>query len=464
MKLRHRFALTFAAASLGSLLADRLVTYESFRQLQQYELDSGLLARARDEGNEMALLGRKTIELEGADSEDTDPLDQLVTYGALYRADGSLIADTPSFAHAPSLGELGPSGSRTPGVCFDFRFRDKRLRGVLVEVSAPQLPEARYFLLAASRRGIDSDTQQLLAIGWWVVVASMPFAVALGWWLGRRMTRDIETLVTAAGRVTAGELELPRALGRRTDAEVEALGVALRDMVKRLRGLIETEQRFAAHAAHELRSPLSALRGELELALRRERSAPEYASTLRDALDDTNRLITLAEDLLVVSRLQSGAIEDASDTLEIGALIEQAVSSSRARGEEASQVVVEGERGDARVRGSHTTLLRMVRNLVDNAVVHGKGAPVRVRVRRTVEDGARYVCVDVEDDGPGIGDEDAARVFEPFHRGADARIDSGAGLGLGIAREIARTHDGDIELDSRSSPTRFVVRLPEAPS
>ncbi len=455
MKLRHRFAVTFAAASLGTLIAARLVTLESFHKVQEYELDQGLRERAREESSEVALLGRKALELEYAQKEETDPLEQLVTYGALYRADGTVVADTPSFAHAPGLDEIGVSRSRT-GSCFDFRFRGKPLRGVLAQVAYEGSPEPHYLLLAASRGDMDADARKLLAVGWWVVVACLPVTLAIGWWLGRRMTKGIEELAGAAARVTAGELDLPIA-SRSRDEEVAALGAALREMVDRLKALIETERRFASHAAHELRSPLTALRGELELALRRERSPAEYEATLRDALDDTNRLVDLAEDLLVVARLDSGAVEAQEEETDVADLVDEAIAQSAARAP--TDVVI--DRGSERltVRGARVALVRMIRNLVDNAVVHGGPGEVRVRIRARAEDGARWAEVEVEDDGQGVAEEDRDHVFERFHRGARARLEPGAGLGLGIAREVARRHGGDVVMASAAKPTRFVIRL-----
>ncbi|MBX3214585.1 MAG: HAMP domain-containing histidine kinase [Labilithrix sp.] len=459
MKLRHRFALTFALASLGTLVLARVVTIVSFTRLQEYELDQGLRARAREESDEVALVGRTALERERVSDDDADPLEQLVTYGALYRADGTVVADTRSFAHAPALHELGSSAAAS-GACFDFRFREKTLRGVVVELPARAGAERQFLLLAASRREIDDDARQLLALGWWIVAACLPLSVALGWLLGRRMTKGVETLATAAGRVTAGDLDMDLSSSAPGDDEVAALGRALREMVAWLKGLIETERRFASHAAHELRSPLAALRGELELALRRKRTGEEYEAMLRDALEDTNRLVDLAEDLLVVARIERGAGDERAEEIDARTLVNEAIAASAARA--AGDVVVDVVDAPVVVRGARVALVRMLRNLVDNAVVHGAAREhggVRVRVRRDVDGGAAVARIEVEDDGPGVAVEDRAHLFEPFHRGATARQEPGAGLGLGIAREIARRHGGDVAMDSARSPTRFVVTL-----
>lgn len=460
MKLRHRLAIHFALGSSALLVTSRLATLASFQRVQEYELDHGLKVRAAEEGNAVALLGRKALEAayEGKEGEgDPDPLEQLVTYGALYRADGELVADTPSFASAPPLARLGIDVERSARTtdCFDFKFRGSTLRGVVVEVKGA--PEKQYLLLAASRRDMDADAQQLLAVGWWVLVIAIPSSLVVGWWFGRRTTRGIEELATSARRVASGELDVRFDPDRPRDEEVAALAAAMREMVGRLKTLLETERRFASHAAHELRSPLAVLRGELELALRRPRQGSEYEAFLREALDDTKRLANLAENLLVVARSGARGASPPAEVLDVRALIDEAIASSLARVPEAPPIDVAG--ADARVQGVRDDLVRMIRNLVDNAVEHGVGAePVRVRVTAR---GSELAIV-VENDGPGIAEEDRDRIFEHFHRGADARAISGAGLGLGIAREVAARHGGGITLDSTANPTRFVVRLPLA--
>ena len=311
--------------------------------------------------------------------DEPDPLEQLVTYGALYRADGSLVADTRSFSNAPSLSQLGISVERSArdADCFDFKFRDSTLRGVVVEVKGA--PEKQYILLAASRRDMDADAQQLLAVGWWVLVIAVPSSLVVGWWFGRRTTRGIEDLAASARRVASGELDVRFEPDRPRDEEVAALAAAMREMVGRLKTLLETERRFASHAAHELRSPLAVLRGELELALRRPRQGSEYETFLREALDDTKRLANLAENLLVVARSGARGSSPPTEPLDVRELIDEAIASSRARAPDAPSIEVDGDA--ACVQGVRGDLVRMVRNLVDNAVEHGVGAePVRLRV------------------------------------------------------------------------------------
>jgi two-component system heavy metal sensor histidine kinase CusS len=461
MKLRHRVALMFAALTSTLLIASRGVTIASFQQSQQRDLDESLRERARIAAAEIANRGRRAFELEhDPNVEQSDPLEELVTYGALYRADGTLVADTLAFPNAPSPTELGwRPGANLPSSCFDFPFRDTTLRGVLTEVVPSGSRDRQVLLIAASRRGMDADARKLLELGWWVTVAAVGASLVVGWLFGKRMTRGVEGIAAAARRVTAGDLDARIAtVGR--DEEVVELAKTLTQMVERLRALIENERRFASHAAHELRSPLAALRGELELALRRPRTTDEYAAAIRAVLDDTNRLIKLSEDLLAMAR-RAASGERRESRCSARELVEEAVDASLARSDAARQVKLDVE--DVDVRGDRRDLVRMVRNLIDNAVAHApEGTSVLVRVRRAPSPGRSdgIMRLDVEDDGPGVPEPLRERIFEPFFRGDSDREHSGAGLGLGIAREVARAHGGDVELESSAPVTRFVVRLP----
>lgn len=455
MRLRRRLALYFAGGSTAMLIISRVAILASFRQVQEYELDRSLETRAQHEGAEVSLIGRRALEAAyDAQEGEADPLEQLVTYGALYRADGTVVADTPSFSQAPLLRDLGVDVGRGHAP-FNFRFQNKVLRGVLVDVRG-RAAEGQYLLLAASRRDMDADAQLLLTIGWWVLAASLPLTLALGWWFGRRVTRGVERLASEARRVTAGELDVAFDHGSGDD-EVSALAASMREMVNQLKTLLTTERRFASHAAHELRSPLAVLQGELELALRRPREASAYETFLRDALDATKRLVSLSKDLLIVARAGEGD-RSRHEALDLSDIVREAVDASQAKTTLAAGVQIEG--ADVRVRGLRSDLVRMFRNLLDNAVVHG-AAPIRVVISPDTR--SAMVRVTVEDHGPGVSDEDRVSVFEHFYRSGDAREISGAGLGLGIAREIATRHGGDLTLDSPARPTHFVVRLPIDP-
>jgi two-component system heavy metal sensor histidine kinase CusS len=206
-----------------------------------------------------------------------------------------------------------------------------------------------------------------------------------------------------------------------------------------------------------LRSPLTTLYGELTHALRRPRDAAEYRRVIEDVLDSTRRLKQLAEDLLALARI--GAEPPGPDVVLAGACVQEAVRwVARAAQDRRVTITVAGP--DAALRGQPRDLARMLRNLLDNALAH---APPDSRVEVTLARREDVVVIAVSDQGPGVPTADRERVFEPFYRGALERAegDAGAGLGLAIAREIARAHGGDVVLgDAPTRGARFVVTVP----
>ena len=226
-----------------------------------------------------------------------------------------------------------------------------------------------------------------------------------------------------------------------------------------IRDSLRRQREFAADASHELRTPLAVVRGSVE-DLRRHPETP--VSEVGDALDDIEaevaHLTTLVDDLLLLARTDSGTVELRSDPVELAEVAGEAVQ-ALAAGADARGVTLRLDGAPGTVRGDQQRLRQLVTILVDNALRHvSSGGSVLVAVRP----GATSTLV-VEDDGPGIRDEDLPHVFDRFWRAPDAP-DGGTGLGLAIARWIAEHHGGHISAANRpdSGGARFVVSLPAA--
>jgi two-component system heavy metal sensor histidine kinase CusS len=232
-------------------------------------------------------------------------------------------------------------------------------------------------------------------------------------------------------------------------------------MIERLEELVASQRVFISSAAHELRSPLTSLRGELELALRRERSAAEYKETIEAALADAVSLVTLADDLLAIARIENRRANGASkDVTRVSDLMEEATRMARGNAEARKvDVVVVAPPKDVAISCSRKEVARALRNLLDNAIAHSQSGK-SVSLKTAVQDG--HVDIAVEDEGSGVREEDASLLFAPFWRGTGERAGAeGAGLGLALAREIARAEGGDIAYDPEFSPgARFVLTLP----
>ncbi len=453
MSLRARYVVAISAITLVTLGGAFVAVSSTVNSSQQRQLDLALAHEAREEAAEAAQLGGDELAISDRPGPAANDVGPLTKYGAIYGPAGELLAQTPSWrGHPPPLAELpGPGGA-----AFDLWSGEEHLRGI--HVAIPAHPEAT-LLLAAPRSDLDGDERFLmgamgtvfgLALLWTLLVA-----VVVVW----RLTRDHRTIAAVARRVVAGDLDARIGL-RSGDPEVMQLAQDIDAMIDHLGVLIGLQQRFIANAAHELRSPLTTLYGELSHALRRVREPAEYERAIQEALGSTQRLRRLTEDLLAVARVGAGA--DVSEAIvELRALFDEAVALVAAEaGARAVELVWRG--ADARVLARRGDLLRLLRNLLENAVRH---SPANGTVQVSCEERDGWALLVVRDQGPGVAEADRDRLFEAFYRGARERAtnDGGTGLGLTIAREIAEAHGGELRLLAAADPgAHFLLRLPAA--
>ncbi|MEV5187534.1 sensor histidine kinase [Streptomyces werraensis] len=243
-----------------------------------------------------------------------------------------------------------------------------------------------------------------------------------------------------------------------TAHEITALADTINTTLQRLDHAAAQQRRFVADAAHELRSPLTTLLTSLEVALAYPERA-DWPATATTAARQTRRLQALAEDLLLLARLDTGAPTTDPETVDLSALASQMAEQHLLCARKLELTC--DSPGPAPVRGNRDQLERLLRNLLDNAARH---AAHRVQVTVRSEDGR--VVVTVHDDGPGVPAEDAERIFERFVRLDDARSrdQGGTGLGLAIARDLAERHGGTLTLVPRTLGACFELRLPRSPA
>lgn len=458
MKLKSRLSRTFTAINLATLSVSLLVLFLLVRRDELRDFDEALDAQA-SEAARFALLRNAVPPGPGAIPE---ALALSPRYIALYDTNGRLLSANAVLAsRAPaSLAALGLRDDVSEGRHrVELAVGTDHLRGVTV----PLGHDGQVLLYAMPRRFIDQDLAYLLkvSLGLMLSATALTWVVARG--VGRHLSREVGAIAEVARKVQKGELSARVEQPMDSD-ETRDLAEDLGRMIGQLDELMTTQRTFVAHAAHELRSPIATLRGELQLSLRRTRGEEEYRAAIARALQSAELLSLLADDLLTLARVQSRRpIQEARAPF--SAVLEGALGLARATAAERS-VNVEltvAERAHVDVSGARRDLSRALRNLIDNAVAHSpEGGSVLVDASR--DEGA--VLVSVQDEGEGVLAAESKHLFTPFWRGhrEQSGDTQGAGLGLAIAREIARAHGGEVDLAASPRGTRFVMRLLVAPS
>jgi signal transduction histidine kinase len=299
--------------------------------------------------------------------------------------------------------------------------------------------------LGEVNRTVDSVTAALF-LGVPALVAAI---AALAWYLAGRALRPVESIRAEAAAITATTMHR-RVPEPDTSDEVGRLARTMNAMLDRLEESSTRQRQFISDASHELRSPVAAIRAQLEVALRRGGQA-DWPQVARRVLDEDDRLEAAVGELLELARIEEGAEIDPVD-VDLDDLVLEEATRVRSVAIDTSQVSAGRVEGDAR------QLSRLVRNLLDNACAHARA---RVAVEVAARNGE--VRLTVDDDGAGVPPTERERVFDRFTRLDEGRGRDGGGAGLGLAmvRAIAERHGGSVAVeDAPLGGARFVVRLP----
>lgn len=291
----------------------------------------------------------------------------------------------------------------------------------------------------------------------------MPMVLLLaglgGLFLANRALKPIDRISRTAQAISAQDLS-GRINYRGPADELGQLAATFDQMLDRLQAAFEREQRFTADVSHELRTPLTVIKGRIGVTLGRTRTATEYESTLQDMEKAVDRLIRLSNDLLFLARLDQGRLSWEPSEVDLSELLFAIVEQVQPLAELQKIALVEDMPPDLVIHGEPDHLIGLFLNLLDNAIKHTPMAgKVTVRAFRS----GGEVCVVVSDTGAGISPEHLPHLFERFYRveAARSRSTGGAGLGLAIAYEIVRLHEGTIDVSSQPNQgTSFTVRLP----
>lgn len=446
MTVRLRLALNYVAAIALTVGLVSALAWWQFDAALRGSLNQTLEASAAAVATSLENNGQSGLQ----ESNTSGPPGVFV---AIFDAGGALLDST---AGAPSGLVLPARAAGAHAVT---------IGGAAYAVYAVDSPGGGMVVAGSTLASIEATeerlTQSLLAVGAVAAIASL----AGGWWLAGRALRPVAHITAEAARIGAAEIERRLPVPRQHD-EMWALATTLNEMLERVARALGRQRSFIAAASHDLRSPIAALRAELELAQDPRTTEPELREAIRAAHADTIRLGELAAALLDLAAADADGRELVRSTVSVARLVESVVRRveplARERG---VQIAVTAP--DALVRVDRIRMEQALSNLVVNAVAYGPpgGTVGVVASLGPAGDEAPggpqgQLTVEVLDRGPGLPADVATGRFEPFRRGPNA-VGPGAGLGLATAAAAVRAHHGSIGSEPRAGGgTRFWMRLP----
>jgi two-component system, OmpR family, sensor kinase len=448
IRLRVTLAFTLVMAVLLAALGwfvyarfDNELSEQIDQSLRTHGDDISSLVAHRDLSRSVKLLGREE------------------SFAQVLTPDGRVYATTPQLGDRPQLTPAEAAGAARESFLVT-RPHVRSITGQARLLARPARGRGQTYVVVVAA-SLDDRNESLRNLRTIMLIGG-PVALLLasiaGYVVSGTAFRPVEAMRRRAAEISAAEpeqrLPLPEA-----DDEIRRLGETLNQMLGRLEAALERERAFVDDASHELRTPLAMHKTELELALRYAKTPEEMRAAISSAIVEVDRLIELAEDLLVLARSEQGKLALDLRPVGVAELLGDVRERFSARAGEAGRSLVVEPADGLSVEGDRIRLEQALTNLVENALEHGDGE-IKVRASEAGDE----VEIHVEDHGPGFPPDFIDRAFERFSRGDPARGGDGTGLGLAIVEAIARAHRGSAHAANRDGAGADVwIELPVTP-
>ena len=312
--------------------------------------------------------------------------------------------------------------------------------------------------VGTSLEDFDETMTKLLLILVVGIPTSLCATILVGYFLAKKALKPVDQIRKAAVKISSTNLEERIDVKGRKD-ELSRLAETFNAMIARLKESFSRINQFSLDVSHELKTPLTILKGETEVALRKDREKEEYKNLLKSSLEEVDRMTKIIDDLLFLSKADPKDVRLNLENVSLRELIIEVCSDMQIfAGKKGIELSV-GELGEAKVRGDELKLRRMFLNIVENGIKYTQPGG-KVAVSSFANGG--YVQVNVKDNGAGIGEEDLRYVFDRFYQAdRSRRREGGTGLGLSISKWIAEAHKGSIQVESQvRNGSLFSIKLP----
>ena len=298
-----------------------------------------------------------------------------------------------------------------------------------------------------------------------IFIATMTLLIVLaagvGWFMARQALSGVEAVTRTAQRISGGTLE-ERVPVKATGDEIDQLAITFNQMLDRVQKLLAEIKEMNDNIAHDLRSPITRIRGLAEVTLSTAKSPTEFEAMAASTIEECDRLLAMINTMLLISKAEVGIASLSHEEIDLAALVTEACELFQAAAEDKGIGLTWTTSGQSSSTGDRGLIQRMLSNLLDNAIKYTpKGGRVTVSV---FEKDSYDRVISVKDTGIGIAPSDLPRIFERFYRCDQSRSQAGIGLGLSLARAIAKAHGGDITVSSTlHQGSTFTVTLPKSP-
>ncbi len=380
-------------------------------------------------------------------------------YFAITNADGKLIAssqNTPQDVRRMLLEKIIQnlkSGKRFS----TLSYKSKKIRLVTTRVQSPL--GASYFIqIASSLASVGRASQKLF----WVILFTLPLTILLTRFTGRllisKILKPVSLVAKAAESITHEDLS-HRVRSEHADAEMQELMRAFNNMIERLEKSFGHISEFSTHVAHELKTPLAVIRGEAELALRKEREPAEYREALEANLRESARMVKIIDDMLLLARVDYDPQSLSFQPLDLNEFIRDIIEKEQLLSEKKGiKIHADIPNEKIKISADEVHLRRLFFNILENAA---KFTPESGNIHLRVEKNGNQASIRIRDSGPGIPPEYLPKVFDKFFHKDRNGSGAGNGLGLSIALSIAKAHQGSISVESSPGQgAEFTVLLP----
>ena len=295
-----------------------------------------------------------------------------------------------------------------------------------------------------------------------IFITTMTFlivvAAGVGWFMARRAVSGVEAVTRTAQKISAGTLEERVPVKLRGD-EIDQLASTFNQMLDRIGTLVKEIKEMSDNIAHDLRSHIARIRGTAEVTLTTAKSLHEYETMAANTIEECDRLLDMINTMLMISKTEAGVDKLIHEEIDLASLAKEACELFGPAAEDKGVLLSCNAPDRSRLVGDARMIQRMFSNLLDNAI---KYTPPEGSVTVSVSENESEIIISVKDTGMGISSSDLPRIFERFYRCDQSRSQEGIGLGLSLARAIARAHGGDIT--AASSPNQgstFTITLPK---